>query len=158
MSVLEFAVAVAIAIGLLGIIVPILPGALLILGAILVWATELGERTGWIVLAVAVLLTLIGAIAKYAVPGRHLKELGIPSSTQWTGVALGLVGFFVVPVIGLFIGFVLGVYLAEHRRLGARAAWPSTVAALRAAGLSILIELVAGMLTAAVWVAGVVVT
>jgi uncharacterized protein YqgC (DUF456 family) len=157
-SVLEFAVAVAIAIGLLGIIVPILPGALLILGAIVVWATELGERTGWIVLAVAVLLTLIGAIAKYAVPGRHLKELGIPSSTQWTGVALGLVGFFVIPVIGLFIGFVLGVYLAEHRRLGARAAWPSTVAALRAAGLSILIELVAGMLTAAVWVAGVVAT
>jgi uncharacterized protein YqgC (DUF456 family) len=155
---LEFAVAVAIAIGLLGIIVPILPGALLILGAIVVWATELGERTGWIVLAVAVLLTLIGAIAKYAVPGRHLKELGIPSSTQWTGVALGLVGFFVIPVIGLFIGFVLGVYLAEHRRLGARAAWPSTVAALRAAGLSILIELVAGMLTAAVWVAGVVAT
>jgi hypothetical protein len=92
------------------------------------------------------------------VPGRHLKELGIPSSTQWTGVALGLVGFFVIPVIGLFIGFVLGVYLAEHRRLGARAAWPSTVAALRAAGLSILIELVAGMLTAAVWVAGVVAT
>ncbi len=158
MSVLEFAVAVAIAIGLLGIIVPILPGALLILGAILVWATELGERTGWIVLAVAVLLTVIGAIAKYAVPGRHLKELGIPSSTQWTGVALGLVGFFVIPVIGLFIGFVLGVYLAEHRRLGARAAWPSTVAALRAAGLSILIELIAGMLTAAVWVAGVVAT
>jgi uncharacterized protein YqgC (DUF456 family) len=157
-SVLEFAVAVAIAIGLLGIIVPILPGALLILGAILVWATELGERTGWIVLAVAVLLTVIGAIAKYAVPGRHLKELGIPSSTQWTGVALGLVGFFVIPVIGLFIGFVLGVYLAEHRRLGARAAWPSTVAALRAAGLSILIELIAGMLTAAVWVAGVVAT
>ena len=158
MSVLEFAVAVAIAIGLLGIIVPILPGALLILGAILVWATELGERTGWIVLAVAVLLTVIGAIAKYAVPGRHLKELGIPSSTQWTGVALGLVGFFVIPVIELFIGFVLGVYLAEHRRLGARAAWPSTVAALRAAGLSILIELIAGMLTAAVWVAGVVAT
>ncbi len=158
MSVLEFAVAVAIAIGLLGIIVPILPGALLILGAILVWATELGERTGWIVLAVAVLLTVIGAIAKYAVPGRHLKELGIPSSTQWTGVALGLVGFFVIPVIGLFSGFVLGVCLAEHRRLGARAAWPSTVAALRAAGLSILIELIAGMLTAAVWVAGVVAT
>ncbi len=158
MSLLEFAVAVAIAIGLLGIIVPVLPGALLILGAIVVWATELGERTGWIVLAVAVLLTVFSAIAKYAVPGRHLKELGIPSSTQWTGVALGLVGFFVIPVIGLFIGFVVGVYLAEHRRLGARAAWPSTVAALRAAGLSILIELVAGMLTAAVWVAGVVAT
>lgn len=158
MSWLEFAVAVAIAIGLLGILVPILPGGLLILGAILVWATELGERTGWIVLAVAALLTLLGAVAKYAVPGRRLKEIGIPSSTQWTGVAFGLVGFFVIPVIGLFLGFVLGVYVAEHRRLGAAAAGPSTRAALRAAGLSILIEFVAGMLAAACWVVGVVVT
>ncbi|HEX6150424.1 DUF456 domain-containing protein, partial [Nocardioides sp.] len=157
-SLLEFAVAVAIAIGLLGILVPILPGALLILGAILVWATELGERTGWIVLAVATLLTLIGAVAKYAVPGRRLKGIGIPSSTQWTGVAFGLVGFFVVPVIGLFLGFVLGVYVAEHRRVGGAAAWPSTKAALRAAGLSILIELATGMLAAATWVAGVVLT
>jgi uncharacterized protein len=155
---LEFAVAVAIAIGLLGILVPILPGGLLILGAILVWATELGERTGWIVLAVAALLTVLGAVAKYAVPGRRLKEIGIPSSTQWTGVALGLVGFFVVPVIGLFLGFVLGVYLAERRRLGAAAAGPSTKAALRAVGLSIVIELVAGTLAAGCWVVGVVLT
>ena len=33
---------------------------------------------------------------------------------------------------GSFLGFVLGVYLAEHRRVGAGAAWPSTRA--RAAG------------------------
>jgi hypothetical protein len=52
---------------------------------------------------------------------------------------------------------VLGVYAAEHRRVGARLAWPSTRAALRAAGLSILIELLAGLLAAGVWVAGVVV-
>ena len=39
---------------------------------------------------------------------------------------LGVVGFFVVPVVGLFLGFVLGVYLAELRRVGAAAAWPST--------------------------------
>jgi len=155
---MEFAVAVAIAVGLLGIVVPILPGGLLILGAILVWATELGERTGWIVFGAAALLTLLGAVAKYAVPGRRLKGIGIPSSTQWTGVAFGLVGFFVIPVIGLFLGFVLGVYLAERRRLGGPQAWPSTTAALRAAGLSIMIELVAGTLAAACWVVGVALT
>jgi NADH-quinone oxidoreductase subunit E len=31
---------------------------------------------------------------------------------------LGIVGFFVVPVVGLLLGFVLGVYLAELARLG----------------------------------------
>jgi hypothetical protein len=56
------------------------------------------------------------------------------------------------------VGFVLGVYLAEYRRLGGRAAWPSTVHALKAVGLSILIELVAGVAATFVWVAGVLVT
>ena len=60
-----------------------------------------------------------------------------------------------VPVVGLFIGFVLGVYLAERRRVGSRAAWPSTKHALKAVGLSILIELVAGVAATFVWVAGV---
>ncbi len=158
MSWLEVAVAVAIAIGLLGIIVPVLPGGLLILAAILVWAIEVGERTAWVVFAVAAALTIAGAVAKYAVPGRRLKVTGIPSTTQWTGVAFGVVGFFVVPVIGLFLGFVLGVYVAEWRRLGAEQAWPSTKAALRAVGLSILIELAAGVLAAGCWAAGVVLT
>ena len=27
-------------------------------------------------------------------------------------------GFFVIPVVGLFLGFVLGVYLAELQRVG----------------------------------------
>ena len=52
-------------------------------------------------------------------------------------------GFFVVPVVGLVLGFVAGVYAAERRRVGVEAAWPSTLAALRAVGLCILIELAA---------------
>ena len=97
-------------------------------------------------------------LVKFLVPNRRLKVAGIPGSTQWVGAALGVIGFFVIPVVGLFIGFVLGVYLAEYRRLGASAAWPSTKHALRAVGTSILIELVAGVVATFVWVAGVVLT
>lgn len=155
---MEVAVAVAIVVGLIGILVPVLPGALLVLAAIVVWATELQERTGWVVCAVAVAFLAVGAVAKYAVPGRRLRDAGIPSSTQWTGVAFGAVGFFVVPVVGLFLGFVLGMYVAERRRLGAGAAWPSTVSALRAVGLMVLIELASALLAAGTWVVGVAVT
>ena len=56
------------------------------------------------------------------------------------------------------MGFVAGVYLAERRRLGPGAAGPSTWPALRAVGVSILIELTAAVLAASAWVAGVVVT
>jgi len=157
-SSLEIGVALAILVGLVGIIVPVLPGAVLVLAAILLWATELGTSTAWIVFAVATLFLVVGTVAKYALPGRRLKEAGIPASTQWTGVAFGVVGFFVVPVIGLFLGFVLGMYVAERRRVGAAAAGPSTRAALAAVGLSVLIELVATILAAATWVVGVVLT
>ena len=43
------------------------------------------------------------------------------------GALLAFVGFFVVPVVGMLLGFVLGVYLAERGRLGPAQAWPSTV-------------------------------
>ena len=158
MSPTEVLVALAILVGLVGVIVPILPGLVLVLAAILVWAISEGSATGWTVFAVAALLIVAGSVVKYAVPNRRLKTTGIPSSTTWFGVAVGVVGFFVIPVIGLFIGFVLGVYLAEYRRVGGSAAWPSTKEALRAVGVSMLIELAAGVLAALVWVAGVVAT
>lgn len=47
MSLTEVAVAIAIAVGLVGILVPILPGTLLVLAAILVWAAEVGSPTAW---------------------------------------------------------------------------------------------------------------
>nr|WP_284290737.1 DUF456 family protein [Angustibacter aerolatus] len=52
-------------------------------------------------------------MVKYVLPGRRLKDAGVPWWTTLAGVALGVVGFFVVPVVGLLLGFVLGVYLAE---------------------------------------------
>jgi len=154
----ELLVAVVIAVGLVGILVPILPGSILVIAAILVWAISVGGPTAWTVFAVAAALVGAGAVVKYVVPGRQLQVAGIPASTQWFGVLLGVVGFFVVPVVGLFLGFVLGIYLAELRRVGSAQAWPSTVHSLKAVGWSIVIELVAAMAAAWVWVVGVVAT
>jgi uncharacterized protein YqgC (DUF456 family) len=152
----EVLVALAIAVGLAGILVPVLPGSVLVLAAILLWAVQTGGGVAWAVFAVAAAFLVAGTVVKYAVPNRRLKHAGIPSSTQWLGAVGGIVGFFVVPVVGLFLGFVVGAYLAERHRVGARAAWPSTKAALGAVGLSILIELAAALLATATWVVGVV--
>lgn len=158
MSVLEVAVAVAIAVGLVGVVLPLLPGTLLVGAAVVVWALDTGGRTAWSVAGVALAVLLLGTLLKYLLPGRRLTEAGVPGRTLWAGAALGVVGFFVVPVIGLVLGFVLGVHLAERARLGGRAAGRSTVAALRAVGLSIALELLAGLLAATAWVTGVVLT
>ncbi|PKH41496.1 DUF456 domain-containing protein [Nocardioides alpinus] len=158
MSALEFVVAVVIAVGIAGIIVPVLPGTILVLGAILVWALEIGTSTAWLVFALGATLLVAGSVVKYLVPGRRLKASGVPNRTLLLGALLAFVGFFVVPVIGMFIGFVLGVYVAERARVGGAEAWPSTVHALKAVGVSILIELVAAFLAAATWAVGVAIT
>lgn len=158
MSATEIVVALVIAVGIIGIVVPILPGSILVGGAIVVWAFEVGGATASSVAAVAVLLLVVGAVVKYAVPGRRLKASGLPNRTLLFGALVGIVGFFVVPVIGLVLGFVLGVYVAERVRIGAALAWPSTKAALKAVGLGILIELAAAVLAAAVWASGVALT
>jgi len=157
-SLTEAVVGLAILVGLLGIIVPILPGGILIMTAVLVWASVTGGATAWVVFAVVATFLVLGTVVKYAVPGKRLKDAGIPASTQWTGVGVGVAGFFVIPVIGLFVGFVLGIYLAERARLGAEGAWPSTKQALRAVGLSIVIELTAAVLATATWIVGLAVT
>ena len=158
MSATEILVAVLIAVGVAGIIIPVLPGTVLVLGAILVWTLEIGTSVAWLVFAFATTFLVLGTIVKYLVPGRQLKASGVPTRTLVAGGVLAFVGFFVVPVVGMFIGFVLGVYAAERARVGAAGAWPSTKAALRAVGVSILIELVAAFLAVATWVIGVVVT
>ena len=158
MSPTEVVVAVLIAVGIAGIVVPVLPGSILVLGAILVWATEVGTSRAWTVFAVAATFLVAGAVVKYALPGRRLNAAGVPRSTLMFGALVGFVGFFVVPVVGLVAGFVLGVYAAERRRVGGAAAWPATVHALKAVGISLLVEATAAVLAALTWAVGVAVT
>jgi uncharacterized protein len=149
-------VGLAIAAGIAGVVVPVVPGVLLVWGAIAVWALAVGSTTGWAVLAVATVLTGGAQVVKLLVPGRRLRDAGVPRRSIIAGLALGGVGFFVVPVVGFFLGFPLGVYLEERRRLAHHAsAWDSTRHALRAIGLSILIELSAAVLAAGAWLAAV---
>jgi uncharacterized protein len=150
------AVGLAIAVGLVGIVVAALPGLILVWGAVLVWALVEKTTLGWIVLTAATALLIFGQIGKYMVPGRRLREAGVPRRSLVIGGLLSIVGFFLIPVVGFIVGFVVGVYASERQRLGSHEhAWPSTRKALSAAGLSILIELAAGLLIAGSWLAAV---
>jgi len=143
-----------VVVGLFGIVVPVLPGTLLVLLGFLVWASEAGTTESWTVFALAAGVLVVGTVVKYAVPGRRLKA-AVPTTTLVVGGLFAIIGFFVIPVIGMLVGFPIGVYAAERVRVGAAGAWPSTKAALRALAHSILIELVAALLATAVWIAGV---
>lgn len=158
MTGLEIVVAIVIVVGLVGVVVPVLPGMVLVWAAVLVWAIATAEPVGWGVFVVVTLLLAVGMVVKYLVPGKHMKDQGIPGTTMWLGAAGAVIGFFAIPIVGTPVGFVVGVYLAELQRVGTSEAWPTTKEALKATGLSMLIELTATGLAAGAWAAGVVAT
>jgi hypothetical protein len=124
----------------------------------LVKAIVLGQPAGWVVLAVVVVCSALGMFLQYAVPGRRLKAVGVPTSTLLIGALVGVVGFFVVPVLGLPLGFVVGVFLAESQRLGTTAARGSTWHAVKAVALSLAIEMSFALVSVTTLVIGAVTT
>lgn len=154
---LDLLVLAALVVAAIGILVPILPGTLLALGALLVWALVTATPLAWTAFAVAALVIGLGQVLKYLLPHRSLTAAGIPGRSIVVGGLLAIVGFFAVPVVGLVLGFVAGVFVAERGRLADwEAARSSTWLAMKATGFSILIELGALLLAASVWAAAVV--
>ena len=152
---LDIVVGLIILVGIVGIVVPFLPGLLLVWAAVLVWAIESQGAAGWVVLGIATMLALTGALLQYLLPGRRMARAGVTTSSTVAGLVLGIVGFFVVPVAGAFLGFALGIYLAERIKLETHsAAWPSTKQALKAVALSMGIELLTGLAIATTWLVG----
>jgi len=144
-------------VGLIGIAVPVLPGLLIVWGAVLLWAIEAQTAAGWVVLGISTTLALSGFLLQYLLPGRRMAKAGVTTSSTLAGAAMAVVGFFVIPVVGVFLGFPLGIYLAERIKLGTHAgAWSSTTQALRAIALSMGIELLTGLAIAGTWVVGVI--
>lgn len=150
---------VLIVAGVIGVILPIVPGLLLSWAGVLLWAllSDAGGAVKWPVLALATVIAAAGMVVKFLWPGRKLKDSGVPMPSLLAGGVLGLIGFFVVPVVGLLLGFLLGIYAIEAVRLGHEQAWPSTRRALAAVGLSLLVEFAAALGVAVVWVFGLIV-
>jgi uncharacterized protein YqgC (DUF456 family) len=147
----------AIILGIFGTVLPHIPGLILSWAGVVCWAlfSDAGGRKWWIV-GITGVLALATTILKYVLPGRRLAQHGVPGIVLFVGTLLAIVGFFVVPVIGLFLGFVLGVFIAELLRLkDIREAWPSTWKAIKAVGLSMLIEIGMGVVIFAIWGVGV---
>jgi uncharacterized protein YqgC (DUF456 family) len=150
-------VGVAVLVGLVGIVVPVLPGSVVIGLAVLVWAIDSGGGA-WAIFAAVALLLIAGESASYVIPGRRVAASGVPRSTLVVAGLAGLVGFFVLPVAGLFVFFPAGLYLMEYRRLrDTTAAWASAWLAIRMTALGMLIELGLGLLAATTWLVAVLV-
>ncbi|MFF9786964.1 DUF456 domain-containing protein [Streptomyces nigrescens] len=143
--------------GLLGVLVPGIPGPLIVWAGVMWWTLSEKSALAWVVLMAATALLLLNQVLKWLLPARNLRAVGTPYRALFLAGVAGIVGFFVIPVIGGVLGSVGGLYLLERIRLGSHGdAWASTRTALRAIGLSVLVELFACLLVVGVWIGAVV--
>ena len=146
------------AVGLAGTIVPAVPGTPLIWIAALGYGVAVGFGALGIVAMVAITaLFAAGVAAKIVLPQRAASAGGAPRSTLVVAGVGGIIGFFVVPIVGFALGAIAGILLAEYRRTGDWApAWRSTKGVIVGFGIGTLLEIaaaVAMIATWAVWVA-----
>ncbi|WP_372592848.1 DUF456 domain-containing protein [Actinotalea sp.] len=140
-------------VGVVGIVVPVLPGSLLIGAALLVWAITTGGPTAWLVFATAAVLLTAGALSGALLTGQQVSAAGVPRSSLVLAALAGLVGMVVVPGLGLVLFFALGLVIMEYRRRRElRPALSAAWVALRATGLGILVELSTAVAAIAIWV------
>lgn len=147
----ELAVGLIIVVSLFGIVVPFLPGLVMEVIAIFLWALVKGDGAAWAVAIAVLVLAGIGTFVKYSIPKRKLNDVGIPNRTLLIATAVAIVGLFAIPVVGAPIGFVLAIYVNERLRVGQDRAWPATKTSLGAVATSIGIELATGLIIAAIW-------
>ena len=90
------------------------------------------------------------------VDGQRLALAG--RASVWLGITGAVVGFFAVPVVGLPLGGVLGIYVGEHLRTrDPAAAWAATRATITGFGVAVVVQLAAALAMIAVWVVWVIV-
>ncbi len=130
------------ALGLLGIVLPVLPGSITIALGLLVWGAWGGSSWGWIAAGFGCGFVLIGMTASWLLTRRRLKDRSIPRWPILIGLLGGLVGMLLLPGFGLVIGFVVGLFIAEWVRVRDPAeALGSSWIALKAIGVGMVIEL-----------------
>ena len=106
-----------ILVGVAGTIIPVLPGSILIGLSLLAWAIWGGAGTaGWVVFGIGLVFVLAGMAASAVLTGRKLRQHRIPSRSVVIGVVAGIAGMFIIPVVGLFVGFAAGLLLSEFLR------------------------------------------
>jgi uncharacterized protein YqgC (DUF456 family) len=146
-------VALAMAVGTIGTLVPVLPGLALVWAAGLVYG--LAEGFGTIGSAAMVLMTALavaGVAAGWLLPKRAAAAAGAHRRSVWLGVVGAVVGFFVVPVVGVAVGGLLGLYAGEWQRTRDPAlAWNATRRTLVAFGLATLAQFAAALAMIATW-------
>ncbi|MFV0430034.1 MAG: DUF456 domain-containing protein [Arachnia sp.] len=129
-------------VGMVGIVFPVLPGSIVVAVGALIWALWGASPWGWVAFGCAAAFLAAGAASSWFLTGRSLKRRQVPQWPIAIGIVVGIIAMFLMPGIGLPVGFVVGLLAAEWFRLrdfgkALATSWET----VKALGLGIVVEL-----------------
>lgn len=143
-------------VALAGIIFPVVPGSPVAIITMIAWAWILGSTASWATGIIGAATALLGWSASLVLTGRTMRRERIPSTPILVATATGIVGLFIIPFFGIFLGFAIGLFGAEYyRRRDPTAALRASLQALKAMGIGMLVELGCIIMAMAVFGVGV---
>ncbi len=154
---LGFGLAVAfIFVGIIGIIVPILPGMLLVWFTIVVYAWRTGfEIIGWPTLVFITIVALVAGLAQVWLPLLGAQKQGAAKRALFLGLVGAVVGTFLIPIplLGTVIGYAVGVFLGEYMKVrDINLAFKASLGGVAGWGVSTIVEIVAALVILLIFV------
>jgi len=156
-SALGFGLAVVfILVGVAGIVIPILPGMLLVWFTVVVYAWRTGfETIGYPSLFVITIIALVAGLSNIWLPLLGAQKTGAAKRALFLGVVGAIVGTFVIPLplLGTVIGYAIGVFLGEFLKVRDwRLALKASLGGVAGWGISTIFEIVAALLILVIFV------
>lgn len=152
---LGFGLAVAfIIVGIIGVIVPILPGMLLVWVTVLVYAWRTGfEVIGWPSLIFITLIALTAGTAQIWLPLLGAQKQGAAKRAMFLGIVGAIIGTFILPLVGTVIGYALGIFLGEYMKVRDwNLALKASLGGIAGWGISTIVEISAALLILLIFV------
>ena len=137
------------------LVLPILPGLVIIWAAALIYGLAAGFSTlGWVVFAILTLLMVAGSVIDNVIMGAQAHKEGAPWWAVLLALAAGLVGgFFIpIPIIGGILAALLTLFGIEWLR---RKDWRKALASIRGMlvgwGWALVIRFIIGLVMIGLW-------
>lgn len=134
--------------GLVGLILPIFPGLVVIWLACLGYGILEGFSTlGWVIISLVTLLMIAGSLIDNVIMTQQAHEYGAAWYSILIAMLFGIVGSFLLPVIGGLLGALLALFLVEWlRHRNWRTAFTSTRGWAEGWGWAFMIRFLMGLL------------
>ena len=116
---LQWLAYVIMGVGVLGALLPVLPGPVLIWLGVLLWAwADHFQRIGWPVLTILALLMLSAAGSEVWMSALGARRAGASWQALLAGAASGIAGFVIFSLPGAIVGVMAGILIMEAFRRG----------------------------------------